>query len=107
MADELSPEMKAALAILRDDKIIQNTAAAREANEALLARLDARDQADTERWGKWEASQASKVVEPPTPENDPQPTPGVPPAPGPVPEPAAKTKKRGIWFAGEDDKGDE
>jgi hypothetical protein len=40
---EMSEEMKEALRILREDKVIENTAKARKANEELLARLDARD----------------------------------------------------------------
>jgi hypothetical protein len=102
---ELSEDMKEALRILREDKIIENTARAREDNAALLKRLEERDAADTERWGKWQASQAERVVEAPkTPENDPEPVVGVPPAPPPAPETERKAKKRGIWFPGEDDK---
>jgi hypothetical protein len=97
VSDVLSEEMKAALAILREDKIIANTAAARKANEDLIARLDARDAADTERWAKFEET-SKRPPEPPTPENDPAPDPNVPPAPPPAPELQVKAKKRGLWF---------
>jgi hypothetical protein len=101
---ELSDEMKEAIRILKEDGILANTKASREANEALLKRLDERD-AETKEWrGRLdERTKAPEVV--PTPENDPTPTPGVPPAPTVVPkgekEPKIK-KKRGVWFGTDD-----
>ena len=101
---ELSEEMKEALRILREDKIIANTAAARKANEDLIARMDARDAADTDRWTKLEERSAAPQGLP-TPENDPNPTPGVPPAPAPVevPNQPIVKKRRGIWFGSDDE----
>lgn len=98
---ELSPEMKEAIRILREDGILENTAKAREHNEALLARLDKRDQEDAERWSKWE----ERTRPAPTPENDQEPTPGVPPPPAPVEQPktAVEKKRRGIWFGSDED----
>lgn len=102
---ELSDEMREALRILREDGILENTRKAREANEALLKRLDERDVADNERWAKLE--ERTRPAEPvKTPENDPTPNPGVPPAPAVVPagekQPGGK-KRRGIWFPSGDD----
>jgi len=105
---ELSEEMIEAIRILREDGIIENTRAAREANEALLARLDERDKKDEERWAKFEAGQ--KPVEALTPENDPKPVEGAPQAPPPVPVGTPvesggkeKAKKRGLWFQSEEE----
>lgn len=102
---ELSDEMREALRILREDGILENTRKAREANEALLKRLDERDKADDERWTKFE--ERTRPAEPDkTPENDKEPTPGVPPAPAVVPvgekQPGGK-RRRGIWFPSGDD----
>lgn len=103
---EMSEEMKEALRILREDKDIENWAKARKANEELLARLDARDAVDGERWAKFDEA-TKKPAEPVTPENDPEPVKGVPPAPPVAPEPQVKAKKRGIWFdQGEGDDAD-
>lgn len=105
---EISPEMAEALRILREDHVIANTAAARKANEDLLARLDARDKADEERWAKFEERTKGAPPEP-SPENDTDPTPGVPPAPPVVPEGEKKPvemKRRGIWFPSGDDEGE-
>lgn len=97
---ELSPEMQEALRILREDEVIANTKAAREANETLLKRLEERD-AETKEWRAKLDERTQKAPEPPTPENDPEPTPGVPPAP-PVVPPGEKVpparKGRGVWF---------
>lgn len=110
MADEpeMSEEMREALRILREDGILENTRRAREANEALLARLDERDKADDERWAKFEERTRPAPPEP-TPENDPNPAPGVPPAPPVVPageKPPGGKKRRGIWFPNGDDEGE-
>jgi hypothetical protein len=103
MAMELSEEMREALRILREDEVIANTKASREANEALLKRLDERD-AETKEW-RGKLDERTKAA-PVTPENDPQPTPGVPPAPTVVSEgekePKVK-KRRGVWFQADEE----
>jgi hypothetical protein len=103
---ELSDEMKEAIRILREDGIIENTRKAREANEALLKRLEERD-VETKAWRDKIEERTKPAELSPTPENDPTPTPGVPPAPAPVDpgekQPGAK-KRRGIWFQAEEER---
>lgn len=101
----------AAVAILREDKVIKTGRESQAAIKALEAKYLEDRAKDEERWTKLEESRKGPV----TPETDPEPVPeGIPPAPPPVPvgvpvEGGGKVKekkRRGVWFPKDEDEGE-
>lgn len=97
----------AAVAILREDKVIQAGKESRDAVKQLEEKYAADRAEDEKRWAKWE--EANKA--PLTPETDTDPRPEGVPAPPPEVKPEApqeeggkkRQPKKGLWFQREEE----